>query len=79
LELEVIVKVVDGQSFVVIGGRQGRVKSRDEIKAIIRERTGKRNFFRRAKREILRVFLAAIWATRPRHCNGYPLAENELS
>ena len=29
----------------------GRVKSLDEIKTMIRDRTGKRNIFRRAKRE----------------------------
>lgn len=36
----------------------GRVKSLDEIKAMVRERTGKRNIFRLAKRDDVKSVLA---------------------
>ena len=38
----------------------GRVKELDEIKAMIRERTGKRNTFRHAKREDVESVLANL-------------------
>lgn len=43
----------------------GRVKSLDEIKAMIRERTGKRNIFRRAKREDVESVLANLTSKDP--------------
>src|SRR5262245_23684037 len=38
----------------------GRVKNLDEIKAVVRERTGKRNIFRRARRDDVESVLANI-------------------
>lgn len=43
----------------------GRVKSLDEIKAMIRDRTGKRNIFRRAKREDVESVLANLTSKDP--------------
>jgi len=43
----------------------GRVKSLDEIKAMIRDRTGKRNIFRRAKREDVESVLANLTTKDP--------------
>jgi len=43
----------------------GRVKNLDEIKAMIRERTGKRNIFRRAKREDVESVLANLTSKDP--------------
>ncbi len=43
----------------------GRIKSLDEIKAMIRERTGKRNIFRRAKREDVETVLANLTSKDP--------------
>lgn len=43
----------------------GRVKNLDEIKAMIRERTGKRNIFRRAKREDVESLLANLTSKDP--------------
>ena len=43
----------------------GRVKNLDEIKAMIRERTGKRNIFRRAKREDVESVLANLTSRDP--------------
>ena len=43
----------------------GRVKSLDEIKTMIRDRTGKRNIFRRAKREDVESVLANLTSKDP--------------
>src|SRR6266700_2538207 len=43
----------------------GRVKNLDEIKAMIRERTGKRNTFRHAKREDVESVLANLTSKDP--------------
>jgi esterase FrsA len=43
----------------------GRVKSLDEIKSMIRDRTGKRNIFRRAKREDVESVLANLTSKDP--------------
>lgn len=43
----------------------GRVKRLDEIKAMIRDRTGKRNIFRRAKREDVESVLANLTSKDP--------------
>jgi len=43
----------------------GRVKNLDEIKAMVRERTGKRNIFRRAKREDIESVLAKLTSKDP--------------
>jgi hypothetical protein len=43
----------------------GRVKSLDEIKAMIRDRTGKRNIFRRAKPEDVESVLANLTSKSP--------------
>ena len=43
----------------------GRVKSLDEIKAMVRERTGKRNIFRLAKREDVESVLANLTSKDP--------------
>jgi len=43
----------------------GRVKSLDEIKAMIRDRSGKRNIFRRAKREDVESVLANLTSKDP--------------
>jgi esterase FrsA len=44
----------------------GRLKSLDEIKAMIRDRTGKRNIFRRAKREDVESVLANLTSKDPK-------------
>jgi len=43
----------------------GRIKNLAEIKAMVRERTGKRNVFRRAKREDVEAVLAALTSKDP--------------
>jgi len=43
----------------------GRVKNLDEIKAMVRERTGKRNVFRRANREDVEAVLAVLTSKDP--------------
>src|SRR3989304_9448761 len=43
----------------------GRVKNLDEIKTMVRERTGKRNIFRRAKREDVESVLANLTSKDP--------------
>lgn len=43
----------------------GRVKNLDEIKAMVRERTGKRNIFRRAKREDVESVLGNLTSKDP--------------
>jgi hypothetical protein len=43
----------------------GRIKNLDEIKAMIRDRTGKRNIFRRAKREDVESVLARLTSKDP--------------
>jgi hypothetical protein len=43
----------------------GRVKNLDEIKAMVRERTGKRNTFRHAKREDVEAVLANLTSKDP--------------
>src|SRR3989337_3082123 len=43
----------------------GRVKNLDEIKAMVRERTGKRNTFRLAKREDVESVLANLTSKDP--------------
>jgi len=43
----------------------GRVKNLDEIKTMIRDRTGKRNIFRRAKREDVESVLANLTSKDP--------------
>jgi pimeloyl-ACP methyl ester carboxylesterase len=43
----------------------GRVKNLDEMKAMVRERTGKRNVFRRAKREDVESVLANLTSKDP--------------
>jgi esterase FrsA len=43
----------------------GRIKNLEEIKAMIRERTGKRNIFRRAKREDVESVLARLTSKDP--------------
>jgi len=43
----------------------GRVKNLEEIKAMVRERTGKRNIFRRAKREDIESVLAKLTSKDP--------------
>lgn len=43
----------------------GRVKSLDEIKAMVRERAGKRNTFRMAKRDDVESVLANLTSKDP--------------
>src|SRR6266496_3000210 len=43
----------------------GRIKNLDEIKAMVRERTGKRNTFRLAKREDVESVLASLTSKDP--------------
>jgi hypothetical protein len=43
----------------------GRIKNLDEIKAMVRERTGKRNTFRHAKREDVESVLANLTSKDP--------------
>ena len=43
----------------------GRIKSLDEIKAMVRARTGKRNTFRHAKREDVESVLASLTSKDP--------------
>jgi esterase FrsA len=43
----------------------GRIKNLEEIKAMVRERTGKRNVFRRAKRADVETVLAALTSKDP--------------
>ena len=43
----------------------GRIKTLDEIKAMVRERTGRQNVFRRAKREDVEAVLTRLTSRDP--------------
>jgi hypothetical protein len=57
----------------------GRVKSLDEIKAMARDRTGKRNIFRRAKREDVESFWPISQAKIPNSACAQPHDDSYLT